>query len=669
MLFFCLCYTFSMNYLEQLNQQQKKAVSYRLDVPLLVLAGAGTGKTKTLTARIAYLIQHYHVLPSQILAVTFTNKAAQEMWERIQLLLGERLLDGFQPIGKTFHSLGVQILREQHEKISVNKYFKILDTDDKKSLIKQSMKYHDIDSKEWEPRKLASVISRAKGDGYTCDTFRENKNPLTGVAKLVWRKYEELKKQEQAFDFDDLLLETYLLLKNNPDVVNYYRQRYSHILIDEYQDTNTIQYKIIQLLIGENKNLFVVGDGDQNIYSWRGADMRNILNFEKDFPHAETIILETNYRSTKNILSAADAIISKNTQRVKKTLVTENDTGDQIISYEAFSAHQEASWVADRVQQYLDAGTEASDIAVLFRTNFQSRILEEAFLKKMIPYQIVGTKFFARKEIKDLMAYLRAALNPDSLSDIKRIINEPKRGIGKVSLAKIFSGQVDSLTQKTYLSYQNFQKLLSSIREYSQTHLPSETIRFIIEQSGFKQTLGQGSSDDVERLENMQELVTYAQKYDTSEYAFEKFLEEVALLSDQDALGSNKKKSNSVKLMTIHAAKGLEFDYVFVVGLEQGLFPSDSGDSKDTHEQEEERRLCYVAFTRAKTVLHVSYAKMRTIYGQQRLNQASEFLYDIPEDLLEHDSSSFIHAQNSNGNFHETYIDDDGEEQTSYLFF
>ncbi len=656
--------------LSELNEQQRQAVTFPLDTPLLVVAGAGTGKTKTLTARIAYLIKEKNVIPSQILALTFTNKAAKEMWERVEQTVGKNLLEGFQPMGKTFHSLGVQILREQHEKISVHKYFKILDTDDKKALIKQAMKYHDIDPKQWEPRKIASVISRAKGDTFTAETFKENNNPLTGVAKLVWIKYEELKREEQAFDFDDLLVETYFLLKNNPDILEYYHKRWQFILVDEYQDTNTIQYKIVRLLVGNRGNIFVVGDGDQNIYSWRGADMRNILNFEKDFKNAQTIILETNYRSTKNILEASHHIISKNTQRAEKTLRTDKHSGEKIVLFEGFSGNQEASWVASRVNEYIQAGVQPRDIAVLFRTNFQSRLLEEAFLQRLIPYQVVGVKFFARKEIKDLMSYVRAGFNPHSRSDVKRIINEPKRGLGKVAIAKIFAGQDDALSPKARLAHTLFQTLLDDIHSYAQEHLPSELIKYIIERVGYQKLFEKGSDEDRERLENMQELVSYARKYDDAEEPLEQFLEEVALLSDQDSLGSNKKDSNTVKLMTIHASKGLEFHYVFVVGLEQGLFPSSRDDAQDKHEEEEERRLCYVAFTRAKEKLHLSYAKMRTIYGQQRINEVSEFLHDLPESLLEYDEDSYSFSHTSNGDYeHETYIDEDGEEHTSYLNF
>jgi DNA helicase-2/ATP-dependent DNA helicase PcrA len=533
------------------------------------------------------------------------------------------------------------------------------------------MKQHDIDTKEWEPRKISSAISRAKGDKKTYETYEVNNNPLTSIVKLLWEPYEKIKKQEQSFDFDDLLSETYFLLKNNPDILESYKKRWKHILVDEYQDTNTIQYELIKLLIGENKNLFVVGDGDQNIYSWRGADMKNILNFEKDFPESEVIILETNYRSTQNILAAAHDIISKNTERVDKKLVTNNPEGSKIVYYEGFSANQEASWVANQTQHYTNSGTDPRDIAILFRTNFQSRLLEEAFLQRMIPYQVVGTKFFQRKEIKDVMSYLRAGLNPASLSDLKRIINEPKRGIGKVAIAKIFSQQAHTLPTKVAVEYRNFQSLLEDIKTQSTQQVPSEVIKYIIEHSGFRRILSEGTSDDMERLENMKELVTYAKKYDFADEPFEQFLEEVSLLSDQDSLGSNSKDSNSAKLMTIHASKGLEFKYVFVVGLEQGLFPSQRDDTKHKHEDEEERRLCYVAFTRAKEILHVSYAKLRTIYGQQRINEPSEFLNDISNDILEfhEDSYGSSNTYGKKGSGKTYYNDDGGEIETFYLDF
>lgn len=636
-----------MSHLQSLNEQQRIAATHTTG-PLLVVAGAGTGKTKTITHRILNLIEQ-GIDPRAILAITFTNKAATEMRERVQALLSRQ---DASPTVSTFHSLGVRILREHASLIGLNKYFTILDSQDSGSLIKQAMKELDIDTKLWEPRKIAGIISRAKGDKKNPETFEITSNPVTAIAQSIWARYEVLKKESKALDFSDLLSETYFLLKNNPEVLKRYQKRWSHVHVDEYQDTNTIQYEIVKLLVAEHQNICAVGDGDQNIYSWRGADMKNILNFEKDFPGATVVMLETNYRSTGNILQVAHEIISKNTQRVDKKLVTDNSLGDKISLYQAFSAHQEAAWVADQAQHYIRSGTQAQDIAVLFRTNFQSRVLEEAFLQRMIPYQVVGVKFFSRKEIKDVMAYLRAALNPESLGDVKRVINEPKRGLGKVAIAKVFAGKEGELSGKAAVSYQSFVNLLERIAQHAHEHLPSETIKYIIQEVGFQKQLSSGTGDDQERLENMKELVTYAKKYDLSDNPLEQFLEEVALLSDQDSLGSNSKDSNTVKLMTIHASKGLEFSHVFVVGLEQGLFPSQRDGDQSKHEEEEERRLCYVAFTRAKDKLHLSYAQLRTIYGQQRINEPSEFIRDLPEDLLEH---------------HE----DEGEEevQTFYLDF
>jgi DNA helicase-2/ATP-dependent DNA helicase PcrA len=647
-----------MNYLESLNEQQKIAVLHT-EGPLLVVAGAGTGKTKTLTHRIMHLIQG-GVAPQNILAITFTNKAAMEMRERVAEMLGS---DDVLPMLSTFHSLGVRILREHHQKIGVNKYFNILDTQDKMSLVKQAMKSQDIDPKEWEPRKIASAISRAKSDEKTAQNFTPNNNPITTIVQMVWPKYEALKKEEQSLDFDDLLSETYFLLKREPEILKYYQTLWKYIHVDEYQDTNTIQYKIVRLLSAEHQNLCAVGDGDQNIYSWRGADMKNILNFEKDFPGAKVVLLETNYRSSQNILQAADDIISKNKERIDKKLITENEVGQKIIAYEGFSAHQEASWVATQAQKYINEGIEPKEIAVLFRTNFQSRILEEAFLSRTIPYQVVGVKFFQRKEIKDIMSYLKSAFNRESLSDIKRVINEPKRALGKVAVAKIFANDIDGLPKKARDSYESFVKILDAIYEYAQTNTPSETVKYAIKHSGFEQKLNAGTDDDRERLENMKELVTYATKYDDIENPFDVFFEEVALLSDQDSLGSNTNDNNTVKLMTIHASKGLEFKKVFVVGLEQGLFPSQRDDAQTKHEQEEERRLCYVAFTRAKDQLHVSYAKLRTIYGQERINEPSEFMNDISDSLIEFAEESYA----SNNSRSKTYFeDDDGEEITTF---
>ena len=424
---------------------------------------------------------------------------------------------------------------------------------------------------------------------------------------------------------------------------------------------------MLKLILGDRGSFFAVGDGDQNIYSWRGADPRYILQFEKHFPQGEVILLEQNYRSTKNILSVAHHIIAKNTERIDKKLHTENEEGEKVLFYEAYSGVDEANWIAEKTEEYLSQGISADEIAVLFRTNAQSRLIEEAFLRKGIPYHVLGVKFFARKEIKDLISYLRAALNPSSLADLKRVINLPKRGLGKTSITRIFAGREEELSPRARESYTQFLSLLEKIREAAKEKQPSEIIRFIIEESGLRILLENGSEEDRERLDNMEELVSYASKYDGMENALELFLEEVALLSDQDSLSSSEKSEGKVKLMTIHASKGLEFEYVFVVGLEQGLFPSERHDAKEKHEEEEERRLCYVAFTRAKKRLHFSYARRRMIYGQEFAQEPSEFLHDIPHELLEDDDESIPIIRYDDED--STYVDENGVERKSYLDF
>jgi DNA helicase-2/ATP-dependent DNA helicase PcrA len=621
-----------MQHLEGLNREQYLAATH-VDGPLLIVAGAGTGKTKTIVHRILNLVT-LGIHPSSILAITFTNKAAKEMQERIAkaLVHQESYL-----LVSTFHSLGVRILREHSHVLGINKYFTILDSADSKSIVKEAMEDLSIDPKMWDPGKIAHSIGKAKGDGIKLSEYQVS-SPQSDITKQIWTRYEVLKRNSHALDFADLLSMTYELLADNPEILKSYQQRFHYVHVDEYQDTNTIQYNIVKLLVKEHRNLCAVGDGDQNIYSWRGADLKNILNFEKDFPEAQVILLETNYRSTGIILEASHEIISRNTERIPKKLVTDNPTGKKVLLYEAFSGNQEAQWVAQKVRDYINQGTKAQDIAVLFRTNFQSRILEEAFLYQTIPYHVVGVKFFARKEIKDILSYLRLSLNESSLADMKRVINEPKRGLGKVAVAKIFSGQPELLTGKAKVSYQEFKDVMEAISEYALEHLPSETIKFILYKTGLEKVLSQGTEEERERLSNIQELVTYATKYDDEPEPLEKFLEEVSLLSDQDSMDAQQEsQGGTVKLMTIHAAKGLEFKYVFVVGLEQGLFPSTRDQHQTKYEAEEERRLCYVAFTRAKERLHLSFARIRTIYGEERINEASEFIRDLPEELLEYD--------------------------------
>ena len=624
-----------MHYLDSLNEKQKEAVLYT-DGPLLIVAGAGAGKTKTLTHRIIHLI-HKGINPSSILAVTFTNKAAKEMRERVMSLLEEKENGGSDfgfsqnvPFVSTFHSLGVHIIKENAHLIGLNKYFTIIDENDALSIIKSIMKERDIDPKQHEPRKIKSIISKSKGDFITVDKFSADvKSGVQSIVAMIWRDYEARLRKEKALDFDDLLLETVLILKKYPEVKMNYQEKWKYIHIDEYQDTNEVQYELTKLLVGKDENICVVGDTDQNIYSWRGANIKNMLHFEKDFPRAKIVMLEQNYRSTKNIIEAANSIIEKNIFRVPKTLFTENVKGEEISICEAYDEQSEAEFVARKIDELL-RDNDSENIAVLYRANFQSRVIEEAFLARQIPYQVLGIKFFERKEIKDVLSYIRAAYNRESLSDIKRIINIPSRGIGKATIIKLFAEQTNDLPKAMQIKIGKFYELLDKIREYSDNHTPSESIKYIIEESGIKEELSHGTSDEQERLENMMELVTLAIKYDGGEEAMEKLLEDASLASDQDTLMH---KGKGVRMMTVHASKGLEFKYVFVTGLEQDLFPHQRNDSRSKEDKEEERRLFYVAITRARKKLFLSYASLRTIYGMKQVNSPSEFIYDIPAHL------------------------------------
>ncbi len=643
-----------MQYLDSLNDKQKEAVLYT-EGPLLIVAGAGAGKTKTITHRIIHLV-HLGVDPRAILAVTFTNKAAKEMRDRIFAMLAEPVHGniktinnfGYQeniPFVSTFHSLGVHIIKENSHLIGLNKYFTIMDESGALSIIKSIMKEHDIDPKQHEPRKIKSIISKSKGDFITVDSYTESINNSFGsIVAVIWRGYEEQLKKEKALDFDDLLLESVLILKKYPEVKQKYQERWKYLHIDEYQDTNEVQYEMTKLLVGKNENICVVGDTDQNIYSWRGANIKNMLHFEKDYPKAKIVMLEQNYRSTKNIIEAANSVIEKNIYRVPKILFTENVAGEEINVCEAYDEQSEAGFVADKIDELLKEN-DPEEIAILYRANFQSRVLEEALLDKQIPYQVLGVKFFERKEIKDILSYIRLAYNKESLSDIKRIINIPTRGIGKVTILKLFANQINDLPKGTQIKINNFYKLIDDIREYLENHKPSESIKYVIEKSGLKNELAHGTADEQERLENMMELVTLAIKYDNlpQEEGMEKLLEDASLSSDQDTL-LHENKGRGVRLMTVHASKGLEFKYVFITGLEQDLFPHIKDRTKKKEDTEEERRLFYVAVTRARKKLFLSYATLRTIYGMKQVNNPSEFIYDIPVHL-----TIFEQAHSSSG--------------------
>ncbi|MCB9814527.1 UvrD-helicase domain-containing protein [Candidatus Nomurabacteria bacterium] len=621
-------------YLEGLNEPQKQAVLHT-DGPLMILAGAGSGKTRVITHRIVHLI-HQGVAPNNILAVTFTNKAAKEMRERVTTLTqkyfpSDRAVIDSQPTVTTFHSLGVRLLREFHDTLGLRRHFTIYDRSDSQKAVKQSIEKAGYNPKEFEPRKILSIISRAKGDAITLLAFKDSANSFPEqVAAEVWDKYEEILKAEQALDFDDLLVKTLFLLKEHPPVRTKLQERYKYIHVDEYQDTNRVQFTITELLAGEAHNICVVGDIDQNIYSWRGADIKNVLQFERHFPRATTILLEENYRSTQTIIAASNDIIKKNQNRVEKNVFTNNHKGEKLTLYAGMTGYDEAEYVAMTAKNLVADGADPSSIAVLYRTNFQSRSLEEAFLNFEVPYQLLGTKFFERKEVKDVLSYLRLALNPGSNADLTRVINTPARGIGKVTMLKVIEGNRADLNKGALEKVQKFDVIMSDIAKTATEKPLSDTIKFIMKRSGIEDELKDERTEEaLERLENLRELVTLATRYDEVEpsEAVEQLLESAALQSDQDEL-KEKEEQDAVRLMTIHAAKGLEFAYVFITGLEEGLFPHERLDDGKT-DQEEERRLFYVALTRAEKKIFLTYAHMRTIFGSQRVNVPSSFLNDI----------------------------------------
>ncbi len=638
-----------------LNEAQQRAVK-TLEGSVLIIAGAGSGKTKVIAHRVLNLIKN-GVAPYNILAITFTNKAAKEMRERVGALIAEDKSVNLpismreRPFVSTFHALGVHIIRENAVLLGLTRHFTIFDRSDSRRAVKQAMGECSVDPKQFDPGTVLNMISRAKGDNVSrLEYFDSAKGYMEEIVAQVWEKYETIIAKEKALDFDDLLQKTAQLLAKNEQVRKRYQTIWKYIHVDEYQDTNKVQYHITKLLAESHKNICVVGDADQNIYSWRGATIENILNFEKDYPDTTVITLEKNYRSTKTILAAANSVIEKNIMRKKKTLYTDNSDGEKIGLNASYTELDEARNIADTSRALIEKGTPARNIAVLYRANFQSRAIEEAFIKKNIPYQLVGVRFFERKEVKDVLSYIRAALNRESWGDIGRIINVPTRGIGKATIAKIMSGKPELLPPAMKVKISSFWKLLDDIRAEILEKKPSEAVKFVIQETGMERALRDGDAEDEERLLNIRELVTVAAQYDDpsepivgEDHMFaesgiaigiEKFLENAALASDQDDLV---KDQDAVKLMTVHASKGLEFDHVFITGLEQDLFPfkhiDDAGISPA--EQEEERRLFYVALTRARNKVHLSHTIIRTVYGAQRVNTPSEFIDDIEKDLIE----------------------------------
>lgn len=620
-----------MDFLLELNDQQKEAALHT-EGPLLIIAGAGAGKTKTITHRIARLIAE-GVAPRQILAVTFTNKAASEMRERVRNLLersgGAR---GGSPLVVTFHSLGVRLLREFHEEAKLPRAFSIWDRDDSLRAIKRAHEKLSIDK---PPRSSLAAISNQKGAGMTVGEYApEAKTTREQTIAQVWNLYEDALKEEDALDFDDLLLRTLMLLRESERVRSLLRARWRYVTIDEYQDTNSIQYEIARILAGEARNICVVGDTDQCIYTWRQARLENLLEFENDFPGTKVVLLEKNYRSTRTILSAANMIIEKNRRRKPKQLYTDRGTGEPIAIYEASNEVDEAYFIALHAKQLIEEGMKPKDIAVLYRENFQSRALEEAMLHNDVPYRVLGTRFFQRKEVKDILSYLRAAQNDKARGDLARAASTPPRGIGEKTIEKMAAKADAQLAPALRKKVADFREQLGKIRHAIAMLAASEAIAVAIQVSGME-SLYKDSEEGTERLANLGELINFAVRYDDEQCpaGIERLLEEAALQSDQDQLED---RSDAVSLMTVHASKGLEFNAVFVSGMEQGLFPSErAAMDANSRDPEEERRLFYVAITRARERLFLSYARTRLKYGTREYAFGSEFLDDIDPRLTE----------------------------------
>lgn len=665
-----------------LNGPQNQAAT-TLEGAVLVLAGAGSGKTATLTQRVINLIES-GVNPQAILAITFTNKAAGEMRDRIRSAIESNPKItfpvheyGMLPWVGTFHALGVMIIKEQHQKIGIKKHFAIYDRDDSRRAVKEAVKQCDLDPKQWDTKKVLGFISKNKGNFVSLDDFSANGSDSFYTDHLIeiWEKYETIKKGDHALDFDDLLLETAKLLEKDTEVRALYQRRFQYVHVDEYQDTNRVQYKIVKLLVNpQTQHIFCVGDPDQLIYGWRGAELRNIMRFEKDFTDAQVVILEQNYRSTGNIIAGSNAVIAENQNRFEKNLFTESDDGDNIGLYSAYDAREESLWVSTEIKRLLNEdGVSPNDIAVLYRANFQSRGLEESCLRHDIPYQVLGTKFFDRSEVKDVLSYIKSAFNEEALIDVRRVINTPRRGIGKVSLVKILAGDEQGLPAKVKNELTNFREILKDIRECASQYPPSELVSFVITRSGLEVMYrDSGKEEDLERLANMYELGVVAEKYDMlpGDEAIEKFLEDVALMGDQD---SKNDEREAVKLMTIHAAKGLEFKYVFVTGCEEDLFtPNSDMDRKMVEEKaEEERRLFYVAMTRAKEKLYLSWASMREVFGTTMVNTMVSFISNIPASIMDEEASiaqSTFGSARRWGNYDGIdNLDDDGEQVIELL--
>ncbi|HEX8974528.1 MAG TPA: UvrD-helicase domain-containing protein [Patescibacteria group bacterium] len=662
--------------LSGLNEQQKEAV-VTTDGPLLIIAGAGSGKTKTLTHRVAYLIKEHGVRPNNILAVTFTNKAAQEMRERIVKILSD--VGEFGAIGDvgkkynlyknntglpligTFHAICSKILRSEIELLGYAKTFHIIDDQDQQVLMKRVLKELEIDSNQFNPRAILSAISNAKNELINSETFANSAGGYyEEIVAKAYLRYQQQMHDNNALDFDDIIMLTVRLFKNFPHILEKYQQSFRYIMVDEYQDTNRAQYILINMLASKHRNLCVVGDDWQSIYKFRGADIKNILNFEKDYAEAKVIHLEQNYRSTQVILDAAYGVISKNIERKDKKLWTEKKEGHMITSYEAEDERDEALFIASQIKR---GGAPYSRYVVLYRTNAQSRSIEEILLKQSIPYRIIGgIKFYQRKEVKDIVAYLRLVANPGDIVSLERVLNEPKRGIGEATIKKwlqaarslelspIAAGfklnpANSSLAQSKIEAIVKFCEFVTRMQDAQKRIMLGDFIEKILRESGYENMLLSEGAEGEMRLENVRELISVAAKYDDEkveggkggegglgqEDALVLFLEEVALASDVDNVDQNQ---DAVHLMTLHSAKGLEFPIVFIAGLEEGILPH-SRSLLAYAEMEEERRLMYVGLTRAKEKIYLLFTRSRTLFGSTQMNSPSRFLEDIPQELIE----------------------------------
>lgn len=638
-----------------LNPEQQQAVRHN-EGPLLIMAGAGSGKTRVLTHRMAYLIGEKGVPHWSILAITFTNKAAREMKERVASIIGGEAEEMWI---STFHSMCVRILRRDIDRIGFNRNFTILDSGDQQTVLKRIIKEMNLDPKKFDARAMLGAISGAKNELKMAKEFGKTANGFYEETVFeVYKKYERELRKNQSLDFDDLIMTTIRLFEQVPEVLEYYQRRFRYIMVDEYQDTNRAQYKLVQMMADRHKNLCVVGDSDQSIYRWRGADIQNILSFEKDYDNCKVVMLEQNYRSTKRILTAANAVIEKNTGRKAKNLWTDNVDGEKITLYEADNEHDEARFVVGKMREHLDSGKyKASDIAVLYRTNAQSRVMEELLVKSNMFYTIVGgTKFYDRKEIKDLLAYLRLISNPSDDVSFRRIVNVPKRGIGQSTVDKL-SAYADAHDLSLFDAVQEIDQIGLSARftktlhEFArqlrgwvemQEYLPvMELVEEMLEKTGYRDMLKQDKNLEAEaRLENINEFLTVAKEFEeaSEDKTLIAFLTDLALVADIDKVDEQEEVQDKSLLMTLHSAKGLEFPIVFLIGLEEGVFPH-SRSLMEEAEMEEERRLAYVGITRAEQQLYVSRARMRTLYGRTNMNPPSRFLHELPKELMEQSGS------------------------------